>query len=54
MSVAGERTPASRNLFEGLQLMFGPEDGDVIVIVSAPNMGLAEHCAIAAALTLLR
>jgi len=33
---------------------FEPRDEDVITIVSAPNESLAEHCAIAAALTLLR
>ena len=40
-------------LFEDLRKLFTPSDADVIEIVSARNMGLAEHCAIAAALTLL-
>jgi hypothetical protein len=40
-------------LFEDLQRLFAPKDNDVITIVSAPNMGLAEHCVIASALTLL-
>jgi predicted transcriptional regulator len=40
-------------LFEDLRKLFAPREGDVITIVSAPNVGLAEHCAMAAALTLL-
>jgi hypothetical protein len=40
-------------LFEDLRKLFAPSDSDVIAIVSAPNMRMAEHCAIAAALTLL-
>jgi predicted transcriptional regulator len=40
-------------LFEDLRKLFAPREGDVITIVSAPDIGLAEHCAIAAALTLL-
>jgi len=40
-------------LFEELRKLFAPKDNDVITIVSAPNAGLAEHGAIAAALTLL-
>jgi hypothetical protein len=40
-------------LFEDLRKLFVPREGDVITIVSAPNIGLAEHCAMAAALTLL-
>jgi predicted transcriptional regulator len=41
-------------LFEDLRRLFAPAEGDVITIVSAFNPRLAEHCAIAAALTLLR
>jgi len=41
------------SLFEDLRKLFAPREGDVIVIVSAPNTGLAEHCSMAAALTLL-
>jgi predicted transcriptional regulator len=40
-------------LAHDLQKLFAPKDGDVITIVSAPYAGLAEHCAMAAALTLL-
>ena len=40
-------------LFEDLRRLFGPREGDVVTIVSASNLGLAEHCAMAAALTLL-
>ena len=40
-------------LFEDLQATFGPTADDVVMVVSAPSMMLAEHCAIAAALTLL-
>ena len=40
-------------LFDDLRKLFTPRDDDVIEIVSAPNTALAEHCTIAAALTLL-
>jgi hypothetical protein len=40
-------------LFEDLQKLFTPTDSDVIEIVSAPEIGIAEHGAVAAALTLL-
>ena len=40
-------------LFAELRKAFSPNDDDVITIVSAPNQGLAEHSAMAAALTLL-
>ena len=40
-------------LFEDLQAMFGPTDDDVVMVVSAPSLVLAEHCAVAAALTFL-
>ena len=40
-------------LFEDLRAEFAPNDDDVIVIVSAPTAELAEHCAVAAALTFL-
>jgi predicted transcriptional regulator len=40
-------------LFVDLEKLFAPRSGDVITIVSAPNMGLAEHSAVACALTLL-
>ncbi len=40
-------------LFEELRRLFAPQEGDVITIVSARNAGLAEHGAMAAALTLL-
>jgi hypothetical protein len=49
-----EWTAASHDLlFEDLLRMFAPKDDDVMVIVSAPSVGLAEHCAIAVGLTLL-
>jgi Mn-dependent DtxR family transcriptional regulator len=40
-------------LFEELQKMFAPSENDVITIASAVNQKLAEHGAMAAALTLL-
>jgi len=40
-------------LFEDLGKIFAPREGDVIIIAGATNIGLAEHCAMAAALTLL-
>jgi hypothetical protein len=40
-------------LFEDLRKLFAPKENDVITIVSASNTGMAEHCVIAAALTLL-
>jgi len=40
-------------LFENLRAQFSPTDDDVIVIVGARSEELAEHCAVAAALTLL-
>lgn len=40
-------------LFKDLRKLFAPRDGDAIVIVGAPNIGLAEHGAMAAALTIL-
>lgn len=40
-------------LFEELRKAFSPNNGDVITIVSAHNKELAEHSAMAAALTLL-
>jgi len=40
-------------LFDDLRKLFAPTDHDVITIVSASDNGLAEHCAVAAALTLL-
>jgi len=40
-------------LFAELRKAFSPSNGDVITIVSAPNQELAEHSAMAAALTLL-
>jgi predicted transcriptional regulator len=45
--------PSHDLLFEDLRRLFAPREGDVITIVSAPSVGLAEHCAMAAALTLL-
>jgi len=54
---AGERDESylasSDVLFEDLRRLFVPREGDVITIVSASSRGLAEHCAMAAALTLL-
>ena len=41
-------------LFAELRKAFSPNNDDVITIVSAPNQELAEHSAMAAALTLLR
>lgn len=41
------------SLFEDLQKVFAPKQHDVITITSAPTIELAEHCAVAAALTLL-
>jgi predicted transcriptional regulator len=41
-------------LFEDLVKSFSLMDQDVITIASAPKPALAEHCALAAALTLLR
>jgi hypothetical protein len=53
----GERedwTLAERDsLFVDLEKIFTPRNGDVITIASATSMGLAEHSAMAAALTLL-
>jgi hypothetical protein len=40
-------------LFAELRKTFSPKNNDVIMIVSAPNQELAEHSAMAAALTLL-
>ena len=40
-------------LFRELQRTFGPSNNDVITIVSAVSRELAEHCSVAAALTLL-
>jgi len=40
-------------LFEEVRKLFGPKNEDVIMIVGASNLGLAEHCAVAAGLTLL-
>jgi hypothetical protein len=49
-----EWTPAPNDLlFEDLRKIFDPTEHDVITIVSASDNGLAEHCAVAAALTLL-
>jgi len=54
MKERGEWTLGSHDLlFEDLRKLFAPREGDVITIVSAPNIGLAEHCSMAAALTLL-
>ena len=44
---------AKDSLSVDLQKIFAPRNGDVIAIVSAPSMGLAEHSAVACALTLL-
>lgn len=41
-------------LYAELRKAFSPNNDDVITIVSAPNQELAEHSAMAAALTLLR
>jgi len=49
-----ESTIASHDLlFEDLRKLFALKEGDVIIIVGAPNVGLAEHGAMAAALTIL-
>ena len=40
-------------LYKDLKELFMPNEDDVITLVSAANAGLAEHCAMAAALTLL-
>lgn len=40
-------------LFEDLRRSFAPQEGDVIILVSAPNIGMAEYGAMAAALTIL-
>ena len=49
-----ESTIASHDLlFEDLRKLFAPKEGDVIIIVGAPNVGLAEHGAMAAALSVL-
>lgn len=40
-------------VFVSIQELFNPKDGDAITIASAPNLGLAEHAAVAAALTLV-
>jgi hypothetical protein len=44
---------ASDLLFQELQKSFAPTNGDVITIASGPNQELAEHSAMAAALTLI-
>jgi len=53
----GEReewTLASDDLLsQALRRLFAPHEGDVIIIVGAPSIGLAEHGAMAAALTVL-
>lgn len=44
----------SKDLFvQELKKSFRPKDDDVLTVVSAPHRGLAEHGAMAAALTLL-
>jgi hypothetical protein len=40
-------------LFQEIQLAFAPVNNDVITIVSASTQEVAEHCAVAAALTLI-
>ena len=53
----GEREESSLTssdlLFEDLRKLFAPQEGDVIIIVGAPSIGLAEHAAMAAALSIL-
>jgi predicted transcriptional regulator len=44
---------ASGDLLQELRKTFGPSNNDAITIVSAVSKELAEHCAMAAALTLL-
>jgi predicted transcriptional regulator len=56
MPMSGSKDSASKLdalLYHELKNSFAPSDGDVITIVSAPNHELAEHCVIAAALTLI-
>jgi predicted transcriptional regulator len=49
-----ERTLAAKDsLFADLEKIFSPRNGDVITIVGAPSMRMAEHSAMACALTLL-
>jgi hypothetical protein len=50
----GESTITSPDLlFEDLRKLFAPQEGDVIIIVGAHNIGLAEHGAMAVAMTVL-
>jgi len=53
----GEREESSLTssdlLFEDLRKLFAPQEGDVIIIVGAPSIGLAEHAAMASALSIL-
>ena len=44
---------AKEPLFEELRELFAPNRDDAIMLASAPDAGTAEHCAIAAAMTLL-
>jgi hypothetical protein len=56
MPMSGSKDSASKLdalLYQELEKSFAPSDGDVITIVSAPNQELAEHCVMAAALTLI-
>jgi phosphopantetheine adenylyltransferase len=40
-------------LFQEIEQVFAPRDNDVIAIASAPTRQVAEHCVVAAALTLV-
>ena len=40
-------------LFQEIEQVFAPRDNDVIAIASAPTQQVAEHCVVAAALTLV-
>jgi len=44
---------SNEELFQEINQLFTPEEDDVVTIASAPNHQVAEHCAIAAALTLV-
>ena len=49
-----DSTLASNDLlFEDLRKLLDPQEGDVVIIASAPSIGLAEHGAMAAALATL-